>query len=245
MTTTTALPPPEPRGSGCFAKACLTFVCLFVLLAVAFIGGGFWAFRHLQNTYSATQPLTFGNFTSSESTVPGGDRNDSAAGEEPLTGDQQEQPVDTPESIETVRSRWRAFEKAAKHNQPARVDLTADDINTLIAGDRKLRGKAFVSIANNAARVKVSVPLDKVFMMKGRYLNGEATVEPAPDGDPRHALISNVVLANQSVPDAMLDTRLFGWSSIRGAMTDWLDDNNIAYFTIQNDHVVGATRGGR
>lgn len=244
--TTAPLPEPVPRSSGCFAKACLTFVCLFLLLAVAFIGGGYWAFRHLQNTYSATTPLTFGNVTSSEPAVPQTfndeivDRIDESLAEGPQT-----QPSEAAVPIEPVRARWRAFEKAAKHDQQAHIELTADDINSLIASDPKLRGKAFVTIANNSARVKVSVPLDDVFMMKGRYLNGEASVEPAPDGDPRHAQISNVVLANQNVPDTMLDTRLFGWSSIRGYMTDWLDDNNVAYFTIQDGRVVGDTRGTR
>ncbi|MFN2476942.1 MAG: hypothetical protein ABR526_11470 [Chthoniobacterales bacterium] len=243
--TNPPLQPAEPRGRGCFAKACLTFVGLFVLLAVAFIGGGFWAFRHLQNTYSTTEPLTFGNVASDGAVTPeaSADDNDDVTSDAPLPPNAQPQGVDAPQSVESVRSRWRAFEKGAKRNQPARVDLTADEINTLIAANRKLRGKAFVTVANNSGRVKVSIPLDQVYMMKGRYFNGEATVEPAADGDPRHARISNVVFANQSVPDSMLDTRLFGMSSIRGYMTDWLDDNNIAFFTIENGHVVAATQG--
>ncbi len=244
--TNPPLPSAESRGSGCFAKACLTFVCLFVLLAAAFIGGGFWAFRHLQNTYSTTEPLTFGNVTSDNGvTVDSSAESDDVSSDAPLstTAQPQPQPAESLQPVEVIRARWRAFEKAAKRNEPARIDLTEDDINTLIAADRKLRGKAFVTVANNSGRVKVSVPLDQVYMMKGRYMNGEATVEPAADGDPRHAKISDVVLANQSVPESMLDTRLFGWSSIRGYMTEWLDDNNIAFFTIENGHVVAATRG--
>lgn len=241
--TKTPMLPAEPRGGGCFAKACLTFVCLFVLLAVAFIGGGYWAFRHLQNTYSTTEPLTLGNLTTDQGIVPeAADEDDTVTSDVPLSPNAQPQPIDAPEPVEVIRARWRVFEKAAKRNEPAQIDLTADDINTLIAANRKLRGKAFVTVANNSGRVKVSVPLDKVFMMEGRYFNGEATVEPAADGDPRHARISDVVLANQSVPESMLDTRLFGWSSIRGYMTEWLDDNNIAFFTIQNGRVIAATR---
>lgn len=237
-------PAAEPRRSGCLAKACLTFVGLFVLLAVAFVGGGFWAFRHLQNTYSTSEPLTFGQVTSDDGLVaePSA-RPEDLSSEAPRTTSAVASPPEMPESSDSIRARWRAFEKAAKRNEPARIELRADEVNTLIAANRKLRGKAFVTIAGNTGRVKVSVPLDGVFMMKGRYFSGEATVEASPDGDPRHARISDVVLANQSVSEAMLDTRLFGWTSIRGYMTEWLDDNNIAYFTIENGRVVGATRG--
>ncbi len=98
---------------------------------------------------------------------------------------------------------------------------------------------------NNAARVRVSVPLDGMFMMDGRYLNGEATVEPSADGDPRKARISNVVMGNQAVPESVLDRRLFGWSSIRGLMTDWLDEHNVTLLTIQDDRVIGETGGTR
>jgi hypothetical protein len=242
--TNPPLPSAEPRRRGCFAKGCLTVVALFVLLVVAFVGGGFWAFRHLQNTYSTTEPLTFANVTGDNGvTIAPSAENDDVSSDAPVSTTSRPEPMQAPQSVESIRARWRAFEKAAKRNEPARIDLTADDINTLIAANRKLHGKAYVTVANNSGRLKVSVPLDKVYMMQGRYFNGEATVEPAADGDPRHARISDVVLANQSVPESMLDTRLFGWSSIRSYMTDWLDDNNIAFFTIENGHVIAATRG--
>ncbi|MBA3273441.1 MAG: hypothetical protein H0T11_06165 [Chthoniobacterales bacterium] len=246
MTEPIPTSPPRAR-SGCFAKGCLIFVGLFVFLSVAFIGGGFWALRHFQKTYSATSPLNFGNVTSTEQltdTELGDDEDVDTDEAAPVLEDQPvPQPMIAQEPYAKVRSRWRAFEKAAKRNQPTRIALTEGDINALFAGDPKLRGKANVAVANNSARVKVSVPLDDIFMMKGRYLNGEATVEPSPDGDPRKVRISNVILGEQAVPEAVLDRRLLGWSSIRGLMVDWLDDNNIDYFTIQNGTVIGATRG--
>jgi hypothetical protein len=242
--TNDPLPSTEPRSGGCFAKACLTFFCLLVVLVLAFVGGGFWAFRHLQNTYSTTEPLTLGNVTSDQGITPEASSDDeTVTPDAPVAPNAQPPSVNTPQSSGPVDARWRAFEKAAKRNEPARIDLTADDINSLIAANGKLRGKAVVSVANNSGRVKVSIPLDKVYMMKGRFFNGEASVEAAPDGDPRHARISDMVLAGQSVPESMLDTRLFGWSSIRSYMTDWLDDNHIAFFTIENGHVVAATQG--
>ncbi|MFN2509554.1 MAG: hypothetical protein ABR589_12380, partial [Chthoniobacterales bacterium] len=123
------------------------------------------------------------------------------------------------------------------------IELTAPEINTLFENDPELRGKAVVSIRDNAARVRVSIPMGKVFMMQGRYLNGEATVESSPDGDPAKARISNIILGSQAVPDAALDQRLFGWASIRSYINDWLQEKEIATFRIENDRVIGETRG--
>ncbi|MBA2742734.1 MAG: hypothetical protein H0U43_00200 [Chthoniobacterales bacterium] len=247
------IPAPPPPRSGCLAKGCMTLVVLLLFLGVAFIGGGYWALRHLQNTYSDTKPLTFGNVTSDEPVAvqePTQTAAPATAGEptpasEPLSIQPRPRPNQAAEPYGDVRARWQAFEKAGKRGQPANIELTANDINTLIAGAPKLSGKAFVTVAYNSARVRVSVPLDNVFMMKGRYLNGEATVESSPDGDPHKARISNVVLGSQAVPDSVLDRRMFGWSSIRGLMTDWLDQTHVSSFAIQNDRVIGATGGGR
>lgn len=242
------IPPSPPRArSGCFAKGCLIFAGLFIFLSITFVVGGFWALRHFQNTYSASEPLNFGNVTSTEPLTDTelSDYKDATTEGAPPVAENEPvpQPIVAQEPYARVRSRWRAFEKAAKRNEPTRIALTEGDINALFAGDPKLRGKANVSVTNDSARVKVSVPLDDIFMMEGRYLNGEATVEPSADGDPRKVRISNVILGQQTVPETALDRRLLGWSSIRGLMVDWLDDNNVDYFTIQNGRVIGATRG--
>lgn len=233
--------PRRGSGIGCFGKGCGAFLGLLLFLTIAFVGGGYWALRHLQNTYSSTEPLTFANVASSDSSLPEVDEGAPAEpGAAPVIEEQGQTIVPAePVSVREVQARWRAFEKAADRHQPAHIELSAAEINALIDNDPKLRGKAAVTINHNVARVRVSVPLDGVFMMNGRYLNGEATVEPSPDGDPTHARITNIILANQAVADSALDRRLFGWSSIRGYMTDWLDDKDIRYFTIQDNRVIG------
>lgn len=120
--------------------------------------------------------------------------------------------------------------------------MTADDINTLIADDPNARGKGFVRIENNVGRVSVSIPLDEVVFMSGRYLNGEATVRASPDGDPTKAEISEVTIGNQSVSDNFLDRRIFGWSSLRGYIGEWLAEEKIGTFRIENNRAIGETR---
>ncbi|MDQ2659723.1 MAG: hypothetical protein M3Y03_04810, partial [Verrucomicrobiota bacterium] len=86
-------------------------------------------------------------------------------------------------------------------------------------------------------------PLNKVFLMEGRYLNGEATVEAAPDGNPSGARISNIVINNQPVSDSFLDRRLFALSPIRSYINEWLSKEQVSSFKIENDRVIGQKSG--
>ena len=242
------IPPTRPgTGVGCFGKGCLVVALLLLFLVVAFVGGGFWALHHLRKSYSATEPLTFPNTTFVDAPVRA-----VVPEEAPVLGATGSAPVPDADDIaelslpaREVDARWRAFEKAANRHEPARVELSADEINTLISDGRRLRGKAFVTIENNIARLRVSIPLDRMFLMHGRYLNAEATIEPAPDGDPAKARFSNIKFGDKAVSEDMLDRRLFGWSSIRGYVNQWLDDKEIVSFKIENNRVIGQSGGSR
>src|SRR5207244_7772403 len=120
--------PPPQKGMGCFAKGCLILIAFFIFLGLAFIGGTFFAVRYLRTAYFPTTPVQLPT---------------SAAAE-------QEQQL--------VRARWDSFEKAAHTHQPARIEMTADDLNALIASEPTLRGKPYVSIDGNVARLQVSIP---------------------------------------------------------------------------------------
>lgn len=218
--------PPPPTAKGCCGMGCLTLFALLAFLIFAFVGGAFWATKHVLRTYSAAGPAT----------IP---RSEPSA---PAPSGEQGAPAATPINPAEVEVRWKAFERAARHSQKASIALSAAEINALISNDSDLRGKAFVTIQNNVGRVQVSIPLKDVLFMNGRYLNGEATVEASPDGDPDKARITNITFGNQAVPDSVLDQRLLGWSSMRGLIRDWLDDKNIAVFKIENGQVIGETR---
>ena len=232
--TTDAAPPPPP-SDGCLGKSCLVVLGLSTLLFVALTAGTLWGIHYLRQRYSATERVALPSAADSpnvEAAAP-----NAAASPVPHIV-----PPD-PERLREVRSRWDTFERAAVRGQEARIELSAAEINALIEGDDQLRGKAFVAIENNIGRVRVSIPLDEFFMLGGRFLNGEATIESSEDGDPAKAKITNVMLANQAVPDNILDRRVFGWLPIRTLINQWLEEHNIATFSIRNDRVVGETRG--
>ena len=115
-----------------------------------------------------------------------------------------------------------------------RIELTASDVNQLIAGSRKLRGKAFVSIENNVARVQVSVPLDKAGF-RGRFLNGELLVKPSPDRNPRNIEITEVSLGG--VSDKILNS-LLGFRSLRSYADEYATEYDIRSFTIEDNKVI-------
>lgn len=245
MTPTATPAPSQPAKRAYFGMGCTTLVALALLLCVA---GGVGAFYYFRQTYSATEPLTIPDVEvrTSDAPEPLETINSSTTGTTTAPGASQGTSVaGGPVPIQETATRWEEFEKAANKHREARIELTASEINALLQNGKKTRGKAFVSIDNNVARVRVSIPLKEVMLLNGRYLNGEITVESSPDGDPAKAKFSNITMGKQPVSDAILDRQMFGMKSIRGVITDWLDDQDIETFRIENNRVIGGTRSDR
>jgi hypothetical protein len=222
-------PPPKPKGMGCLGKGCLLIIVFLVLLVVAFVIG----------FYVGTKPKEIPQVQTSE--------------------DEQN----------AVAARWDEFEAASKQETPPvapavtpnpdtppapeatptpaatpssnRIELTANDINQLIARSRRTRGKAFVSIDNDVAHVQVTVPLEKVGF-RGRFLNGSFAVRPPADHNPRNLQISEMSFTG--VPDGVLST-LLGSHSTQSYIDEFASEHGITSFTIENNKVILETSGGR
>ena len=111
----------------------------------------------------------------------------------------------------------------------------------MIARGRNTRGKAFVSIENDVARVQITIPLEKVGF-RGRYLNGAFAVRPPPDHNPRNLQISQMSLTG--VPDGVVNS-LLGAHSIHSYVDDFATEHGITSFTIENNKVILETNRGR
>ena len=212
-------PPPKQKGMGCLGKGCMFLVIFILLLAAAFFIGGYVGVRYV---VTSTEPREIPQIETSEA-------------------EQQ-----------AVRNRWEDFKNSSRTAPPEtttptaptegasptpagnRIELTAADINQLIAASRKLRGKAFVSIENNVARVQVSVPLEKVGF-RGRYLNGELQVRAAPDRNPRNIEITEVSAGG--VSDKVLNT-LLGFRSLRSYADQYASEYDITSFAIEDNKVI-------
>ena len=217
-------PPPKQRKSGCLGKGCMMLVIFLILLAVAFFVGGYFGMRYV---VTSTEPKQIPQIetTDAEQAAVKQRWEEFKAG--PRT------PVEVTNTT-TDASTTTTAEVVPTPTPSNRIELSASDINQLIAGSRKLRGKGFVSIENNVARVQVSVPLEKVGF-RGRYLNGELLVRPAPDGNPRNIEITEVSLGG--VSDKILNS-LLGFRSLRSYADEYATEYDIRSFTIQDNKVI-------
>ena len=205
-------PPPAQRGLGCFAKGCLILVVFFILLALAFVAGTYFAAKYLRTEY----------FSSHHERLPISQA--------------------TVEEEQAVRARWDAFEKAAHANQAARIELTADDLNALIASELKLHGNAYATIEDNTAHLQLSMPIGKARWLNGSYLNAQCSVQAAPSGKPEAALITSIIVNGRPVGEEFLSWQYGSWSFKR-YLSDWISQTNLKTFEISDGKIILETNG--
>ncbi len=199
-------PPPPQRGMGCFGKGCLILFCFLLLLAAAFVGGSFLAVRYLRSSY----------FVSNSVQLPSVNA--------------------TPEEQQMAQTKWNEFERAARAHTPARIELTASEINALIASEPDLRGKAYVAIDADTARLQASVPLEFISWLHGRYMNAECSVQSDVQGDVANLRIFNVIVNGKPVGEDVLDYR--GPWSFRYYVSQWTNRSGLKTFQIKDGRVI-------
>jgi hypothetical protein len=110
-----------------------------------------------------------------------------------------------------AQQKLAVFHQALQQNQPATLELSADEINTLIARDPDMTGSqihAFVAMTGDQMDLEASIPTSLLpfGLFQGRYLNGEASLSPAFDPASKsltftlHAL----KIGSEAVPAAQL-----------------------------------------
>jgi hypothetical protein len=206
-------PPPPQRSMGCFGRGCLILLAFILLLAAAFAGGTFLAVRYLRTSYFVTSPAELPASTATE------------------------------QERETARAKWYDFKRAARAHTATKIEMTADELNALIASEPDLRGKAFVSIEGNSARLQVSIPLSFTKLLRGRYMNAECTVQSDPDGDPADAHITSVVVNGKPVGEDALDYR--GPYGFRHYVQDWSDQVGLKTFEIKDGRLILESRSSQ
>ena len=229
--TTWIEPPPQRQGMGCLAKGCLILLAFVALLSVAFVGGGIFAFRKVKNEFLPTAPLEMPT-------------------EEAVAGDVPFNPgVGTvEEQAGGVRERWKAFEEAADAGEAARIELSAGELNNLLASYPHLRGRFHVGISGNTGTLRVSYPLSEIPLMSsmfgGRYLNVEGSVVAAADKAPGEARIDSFTVNGKSMPLDMLDMQFQSYS-INGWKREFAKEHNITLFDIADGKMIMEANGGR
>lgn len=200
-------PPPHRGGLGCFAKGCLILLVFGILLCLSFIAGTYYASRFLRTEY--------------------------------FSGAHERLPISqaSVDDEQAVRARWNAFEKAARAHEPARIELSADDLNALIASDTKLRGDAFVTIEGNTAHLKVSMPIGKSWWISGRYINASCSVQSGESGKPEDARITSIIVNGRPVGEEFLSWQYGAWSFKR-YVEQWTGERYLKTFEISDGKVI-------
>jgi len=92
----------------------------------------------------------------------------------------------TPERMREVNGRVEVFKKAVESNSEADLELSGDDINVLIAGEKAMKGKVYIRMTNGLLYVDASVPLTQVTGFSDRFLNGTVSFDASVEnGKPR------------------------------------------------------------
>jgi hypothetical protein len=225
---------PPKRGTGCFAKGCLIFVALGVLLVVVGVGGAFFGLRH---TYLSDKPAP----------IP-----EPSAPSETSAATIGQASVPTPsETSATVRERLNTLKSAARAHEETGVEFTAEEINALIAANRKSRGAAFVRIDGNVAQVQLSIPLKRLddsfrnaFGLGDRYLNAAVTIVAPPGTNASNVQLSEVTINGHSLPTDLLDWGLPGVGrSLRSYVIRYANQYGVTDGEIRDRKVILHTSG--
>ena len=226
--------PPPKRGMGCFGKGCLTLVMLAILLVVVGVGGSFWSLRHV---YLSDKPAPIAEAsapTETSAATPG------------------ETSVATPsEKSAVVRERLDTMKKAARAHEQTEVELTAADINALIAANRKSRGTASVGINDTVLQAQFAIPLERLdvpfqsaFGLGDRYLNATVTITAPPGTNASSVQLNEVTLNGHSIPAGLLDWGLPGVGrSLRSYVIKYANHYGVTGGEIRDGKVILHTGG--
>jgi hypothetical protein len=197
--------PPRKKGLGCFARGCLILLVFAIVLAIACFAGMYWGLhRHSALFYGSYWLAKTRSIAEAPAPVP-----------EFSASDQQ---------IQRVRERWQDFEEKTRAVQRAEIELSADDINALIATSDDVRGKVFVSIDGNQLRLQASVPIGGFLGRPGYYFNGNVITELNGAQRLDNPQFSRITVNGEQVPSDFLN-----WKYRSRQLREYLADQRNAY----------------
>jgi hypothetical protein len=214
--------PPRRKGLGCFARGCLILLVFAIVLAIACFAGVFWGFqRHsaivhgiywLAKTHSiAEAPVSVPEFSASD------------------------------DQIQSVRERWQDFEQKTRAGQPADIELTADDVNTLIVTNRDWRGKVFVLIEGNQLRLQTSFPFGELIGRRGYYFNADITVEFKGAESLENPQLNRIVVNGEQVPSNLLNWK-YRSRRLRDYVADFRNSHDLGTIEVRDGKVILRSR---
>ncbi len=197
--------PPRRKGLGCLARGCLILLVFAIVLVVACFAGMYWGLhRHSALFYGSYWLAKTRSIAEAPAPVP-----------EFSASDQQ---------IQRVRERWQDFEQKTRAGQPAEIELSADDINALIATSEDVRRKVFASIDGNQLRLQASLPIGGVLGRPGYYFNGDVVIELKGAESLDSPQFSRITINGEQAP-----TDFLNWKYRSRQLREYLAEQRNAY----------------
>ena len=214
--------PPRQKGPGCFARGCLILLVFAIVLTIACFAGVYWGFqRHSAIMHGIYWLAKTHSIAEATAPVP------------EFTGSDTQ--------IQRVRERWQDFEQKTRAGQAAEIELTADDINALIAADRDARGKVFASINGNQLRLQATVPLGKILGRPGYYFNGDMTVEFKGAESLDNPQLNRIVVNGEQVPRDLLNWK-YRSRRLREYLADYRNGYDIGTIEVRDGKLILRSR---
>lgn len=197
--------PPRRKGMGCFARGCLILLVFAIVLAIACFAGMYWGLhRHSALFYGSYWLAKTRSIAEAPSPVPKFSASD--------------------QETQSIQERWPDFEQKTRAGQPAEIELSADDINSLIAINEDVRGKVFASVEGNQLRLQASVPIGGFLGRQGYYFNGDVVIELNGAQSLDNPQFSRITINGEQVP-----TDFLNWKYRSRQLREYLADHRNAY----------------
>jgi hypothetical protein len=196
---------PPKKGLGCFGRGCLILLVFFIVLAIACFAGVYWGLhRHSALFYGNYWLAKTRSIAEAPTAVPGFNASN--------------------QQIQLIQERWQDFEQKSRAGQPAEIELSADDINALIATSDDVRGKVFASIDRDQLRLQASLPIGGVLGRPGYYFNGDVIIELKGAQSLDSPRLSRITINGEQVP-----TDFLNWKYRFRELREYLAEQGNAY----------------
>lgn len=214
--------PPRRRGLGCFGRGCLILAVFAIVLGIACFAGMYWGMHRNSAIFHGLYWLAKAQAISqTPAPIPGFTASDA--------------------QIQSVHERCEDFEQKARAGQAAELELTADDINTLIATNQDMRGKIFFSIEGESLRCQASVPLGQLLSRSGYYFNGDIAVELKSAESLENLQLSRIRVNNETVPSDLLNWK-YRSKRLRDYLAEYRNGSGVGTMEIKDAKLILKSR---
>jgi hypothetical protein len=214
--------PPPRRGLGCFARGCLILGIFAIVLAFACFAGMYWGLHRNSAIFYGLYWLSKGHaIAAAPAAVP-----------EFTASDAQ---------VQSVHERCEDFEQKARAAQQAELELTANDLNTLIATNQDARGKVFASIDGDRLRFQASVPLEEFIGRSGYYFNGDIAIALKGAESLEKPQVRGISVNGEQLPSDLLNWT-YRSKQLRDYLANYRNESGVGTIEIRDGKLILRSR---